>query len=70
MATPQNSGMWKYEEVSLKSHPDDIGYFLKGFGQDEKGDVYLTVSSIGGPSGSTGKVFKIVAADDKKHGNN
>lgn len=67
VATPQNGGIWKYEEVSLKSHPEDLGYFLKGFGQDEKGDVYLTVSSIGGPNGSAGKVFKIVAADGKGH---
>ena len=66
IATPMGSGMWPYEEVSLKSHPDDIGYYLKGFGQDNDGEIYLTVSSMLGPSGTTGKVFKLVAIKEKK----
>jgi hypothetical protein len=56
---------WSYNEISLKSHPDDIGYYLRGFGQDDDGEVYLTVSSILGPSGNTGKVFKLVAVKNK-----
>jgi glucose/arabinose dehydrogenase len=56
-------GIWSYHEISLKSHPGDIGYYLKGFGQDDDGEVYLTVSSLLGPSGNTGKVYKLV--DDK-----
>ena len=61
ITTPQGwEGNWPYEEVSLKSHPDDTGYYLKGFGQDEDGEVYITVSSMLGPSGNTGKVFKLV----------
>ncbi|MDF2191414.1 PQQ-dependent sugar dehydrogenase [Paraflavitalea sp. CAU 1676] len=51
---------WTYQEVSLKSHPDDIGYYLRGFGQDNAGEIYLTVSSSIGPQGTTGKVFKLV----------
>ena len=66
IATPMGSGMWPYEEISLKSHPDDIGYYLKGFGQDNDGEIYLTVSSMLGPSGTTGKVFKLVAIKEKK----
>jgi len=62
---------WPYEEVSLKSHPDDIGYYLKGFGQDNDGEVYLAVSSLLGPQGNTGKVFKLVAVRGKNDmGNN
>jgi glucose/arabinose dehydrogenase len=62
ITTPSNSGgLWSFNEISLKSSPNDIGYFLKGFGQDWDGEVYLTVSSIGGPNGNTGKVFKLVA---------
>jgi len=56
---------WPYEEISLKSHPDDIGYYLKGFGQDNEGEIYLAVSSMLGPQGNTGKVYKLVAAKDK-----
>ncbi|MFD2888752.1 PQQ-dependent sugar dehydrogenase [Chitinophaga cymbidii] len=59
-------GLWDFTEVALKDHPDDIGYYLKGFGQDMEGEVYLTVSSVAGPSGTTGKVFKLV--QEKEHG--
>lgn len=66
MATPQGPrGDWPYEEVTLKSHPDDVGYYLRGFGQDNDGEIYLTVSSMVGPQGNTGKVYKLVAARDK-----
>ena len=62
MATPAGPGLWPFEEIHLASHPDDIGYFLKGFGQDWDGEIYLTVSSALGPTGSSGKVFKLVPA--------
>jgi glucose/arabinose dehydrogenase len=65
MATVSNSDKWSYDEVNLKSHPDDVGYYLRGFGQDNQGELYLTVSSMLGPSGSTGKVFKLVQVKDK-----
>lgn len=58
-ATPAGSA-WTYQEVSLKSHPDDVGYYLRGFGQDNKGEIYLTVSSMLGPQGNTGKVLKLI----------
>ena len=67
IASPQGEGggSWSYEEISLKSNPNNIGYYLKGFGQDDDGEIYLTVSSTSGPDGNTGKVFKLVAASDK-----
>ena len=64
MATPGGSS-WPFEEVSLKSHPDDVGYYLRGFGQDNDGEIYLAVSSMLGPQGNTGKVFKLVEAKGK-----
>ncbi|HET9278339.1 MAG TPA: hypothetical protein VFN95_09125, partial [Flavitalea sp.] len=67
ITTPGGSGLWSFEELTLKSYPNDLGYFLKGFGQDLKGEIYLTVSSMGGPTGNTGKVLKLgVAETDKK----
>ena len=65
---PGGSGLWSFEEISLKSHPEDIGYYLKGFGQDLKGEIYLAVSSLAGPSGNTGKILKLVVADSDKKG--
>ena len=65
-ASPGGQGLWSFEELVLKSYPDDLGYYLKGFGQDLKGEMYLTVSSMLGPSGTTGKVLKLVAHDDNE----
>ena len=63
MAQPGGSGLWSFQEISLKSSPNDIGYYLKGFGQDRKGEIYLAVSSMLGPTGNTGKIFKLVKAE-------
>jgi glucose/arabinose dehydrogenase len=62
ISNPAGPGPWNYDEVKLKSFPADLGHFLKGFGQDNDGEVYLTVSTTVGPSGTTGKVFKLVKA--------
>jgi glucose/arabinose dehydrogenase len=62
LSHPGGSGMWSYEEIALKSSNDDLGYYLKGFGQDNTGEIYLTVSGMAGPSGNTGKVLKLVRA--------
>ena len=61
MAQASNANIWSYDEIDLKSHPNDLGYYLRGFGQDNDGEIYLTVSSMLGPSGTTGKVYKLVS---------
>jgi len=63
MATVNKAAAWDFQEVLLKNHPNDIGYYLRGFGQDNEGEIYLTVSSSLGPQGNTGKVFKLVNGD-------
>jgi glucose/arabinose dehydrogenase len=63
IANPGGPGLWDYQEINLASHPGDIGYYLKGFGQDKSGEIYLAVSSILGPTGSTGKIYKLVLAE-------
>jgi glucose/arabinose dehydrogenase len=62
ISTLSSSNQWSYDEVNLVSYPNNLGYYLKGFGQDNSGEVYLTVSTVQGPAGTTGKVFKIVPA--------
>jgi glucose/arabinose dehydrogenase len=61
IATPAGNS-WPYEEVALKG--EDLGYYLRGFGQDNHGEVYITVSSMLGPQGNTGKVYKIISTPD------
>ena len=62
VATPASSGMWSFEDLKLKDYPTNLGYYVKGFGQDLSGEMYVTVSGVQGVSGTTGKVFKLVAA--------
>lgn len=63
-ANPSGPGLWDFQELEFKSTPGDIGYFLKGFGQDLEGEIYLAVSSELGPTGNTGKIYKISLVDD------
>lgn len=60
ISNPAGPGPWKFDEINLKSFPNDLGHYLKGFGQDNDGEVYVTASTLLGPSGTTGKVFKLV----------
>ncbi|MBC7948591.1 MAG: PQQ-dependent sugar dehydrogenase [Chitinophagaceae bacterium] len=60
ISTPAGQNTWDYSEISLVSRPNDLGYYLKGFGQDNDGEIYLTVSTNAGPSGATGRVMKLV----------
>jgi glucose/arabinose dehydrogenase len=59
---PAASGLWSYEELALKDYTNNLGYYLKGFGQDLSGEIYIAVTGVQGVSGTTGKVFKLVAA--------
>ena len=62
VAKPAGPGLWPFEKLSLTSFPDHLGQFLKGFGQDLNGEIYVATSTVLGPSGTTGKVYKIVPA--------
>jgi ABC-type taurine transport system ATPase subunit len=33
---------------------------IKGFGQDNAGEVYVTTTNVLGPTGTTGVVFRLV----------
>jgi glucose/arabinose dehydrogenase len=58
-ADPSSDDDWSYHPLNIYQHPGDIGYYLKGFGQDLSGEMYITVSSVLGPSGNTGKVYML-----------
>jgi len=68
VAQPAGSGMWPVAELTLKDRPNDLGYYLKGFGQDLDGEIYLTVSSNLGPSGTSGQVYRLVPAKNSHKG--
>lgn len=44
--------------IGLNDRP--LGLFLKGFGEDKNGELYICASTILGPRGGTGQVLKII----------
>ena len=56
------SGM--VEEFDLAGQRDPLlGSFLKGFDQDDAGEIYVLIHSNIGPSGTGGHVLKIIEAE-------
>ena len=60
VSNPAGPGLWSFQELMLEGNAEDIGYYLKGFGQDLEGEIYVAASEVLGPSGDTGKLFKLV----------
>jgi glucose/arabinose dehydrogenase len=63
VANPAGPGPWGFTELKLKGRPDNLGMYLKSFGQDLDGEIYLATSTVAGPTGTTGKIFKLVMAE-------
>jgi glucose/arabinose dehydrogenase len=60
LAKPRKNDLWKIEEIVVfNSDNGRINHFILGFGQDLSGEIYVVTSDMTGPTGSTGKVFKI-----------
>lgn len=60
VAQPRANGLWGFEEVEFANTPTgDLNSYLLGFGQDADGEVYILTSDTSGPSGNTGKVYKM-----------
>jgi glucose/arabinose dehydrogenase len=55
------SGSWPWSQLALNGFTTDLGTYLKSFGQDQSGELYLLTSDQLGPQGNTGKVYKMVA---------
>jgi glucose/arabinose dehydrogenase len=60
ISTPAGQTDWGFDKINPVSYPNNLGYFIRGFGQDNSGEIYLTVSTEWGPTGNTGKVLKLV----------
>jgi hypothetical protein len=57
----QSSGLWTMQELLING-TQPLGSYVKGFGQDRAGEVYVMVSQALGPSGTGGRVLKLVPA--------
>ena len=67
ITNPSGPGLWDFEKLPLKSFPESLEQYVKGFGQDLSGEIYVTASQQLGPSGNTGKVYKLVAKKKGGH---
>jgi len=61
MAKSAGEGLWKMEEIRVADRPGGrINEYIRSFGQDDEGELYILTSDVAGPTGDTGKVYKIV----------
>lgn len=64
-ASPEQHGLWTIRELTVVNRPNGrLGHYVLGFGQDDRGEVYVGVRDVLGPTGNTGKVYKLVRAVD------
>ncbi len=64
-----NIATGELREAIVGANDRPLGFWIKGFGQDAAGNVYICGSKTLGPSGATGAVLKIVplaAADNRR----
>jgi len=61
VTTSMSQPLWPISEL-LVNGTGRLDHVVKGFGQDNAGEVYVTASQQLGPTGTTGKVFKLVPA--------
>src|SRR5918996_1573584 len=61
VAMPRKKGLWHMEQVRIVTSPTGrVGHYVLGFGQDLAGEMYLLTTDQTGPSGTTGKVYRLV----------
>ena len=53
--------LWTFEELTVSNNTSGkINSLIRSFGQDAAGELYVLAADNAGPSGTTGKVFKMV----------
>jgi len=65
VATPRENGngRWHIRQMRIAGAPDGrLHHFVVGFGQDAAGELYVLVKDTAGPTGHTGKVYKLVSS--------
>ncbi len=60
VALPVGAGMWPVQEARFGRSGERLGAFVLGFGQDLDGEVYVLTSQTGTPTGTTGRVHRLV----------
>ena len=58
--TQTRPGIWERFSFQLWPGGGRFGRFIKGFGEDEAGEIYVLSTTILGPTGSTGDIRRLV----------
>ena len=51
---------WSFQEMRFGADQRRLGHYLLGFGQDLDGEIYILTTDRGHPSGTTGRVYRLV----------
>jgi glucose/arabinose dehydrogenase len=61
---PQGGGRWVMDELAVAGRKNGkLGEYLMSFGQDTDNELYVLSSDTEGPSGRSGRVYRIVPAE-------
>lgn len=61
VAMSRKKGLWHMEQLRIATSPTGrVGHYVLGFGQDLAGEMYVLTTDQTGPSGMTGKVYRLV----------
>ena len=58
------ANLWPLRELHLQPSSGEWADYIYSFGQDNDGELYILTSQSLGPTGDSGKVWKIVPADE------
>jgi glucose/arabinose dehydrogenase len=62
VAKSRKSGLWQIQQLRIATSPTgELGHRVLGFGEDGAGELYVLTTDNVGPSGATGKVFRLVS---------
>lgn len=63
VATPAADGLWPWKLLQVAQYPQGkLNAFARALSEDSQGELYLLVSGEPGPTGNTGRVYRLVAA--------
>jgi len=65
LADPERDadGKWSFEVLQAErdgsSRQGEMGHYLKGMGEDERGELYVATTDSAGPTGTSGRVYRL-----------
>jgi glucose/arabinose dehydrogenase len=64
VATQNADGSWSLDELSIAGSANGrLGRYVLGFGEDTDGEIYVVTSNSSSPTGTQGRVFKVISAN-------